>query len=112
MNPLSLVTLLVLSASACVQPQADAERHQPAAGNSAEEDRVRGEYLVRLVAGSDPAAVRERFSDYGVTQWRRIRKDTYLVHLQSDPGPGAMTQVARDTASVRSVEPNRIYTTQ
>lgn len=109
---MSLVVFVALSVSACMQPQADAELGQPETGKFAQEDRVRGEYLVRLVAGSDPAAVRELFSDYGVTQWRRIRKTIYLVRLQSDPGPDALAEVARDSASVRAVEPNRIYTTQ
>ncbi|MDZ7661830.1 hypothetical protein [Thiohalophilus sp.] len=112
--PLSLAVLLALGLAACMQPQADnTERRQPVAEQSApQENRVPGEYLVSLVAGADPGAARALFADYGVSQWRHLRKDTYVVHLQSDPGPEAMARLAHDTATLRYIEPNRIYTTQ
>jgi len=114
LNPLPLAALLALSLGGCMQPQADnTERRQPAAEKSAtQENRVPGEYLVSLVAGADPEAARALFADYGVTRWRHLRKDTYVVHLQFDPGPQAMARMAHDTATVRYIEPNRIYTTQ
>ncbi|MEX1057654.1 MAG: hypothetical protein WED11_07975 [Natronospirillum sp.] len=113
-NPLSLAALLTLSLAACTQPQADnTGQRQPVAEQSAQqENRVPGEYLVSLVASADPEAARALFTKYGVSQWRHLRKDTYVLHLQSDPGPEAMAQLAHVTATVHRIEPNRIYTTQ
>ena len=109
---MSLVVLIALNVSACMQLQADTQGRQPVSGQSSYDTRVHGEYVVRLVAGSDPADVMELLSDYGIAQWRQIRKDTYLVRLRSDPGPDALADLARDSTWLRSVEPNRIYTTQ
>ncbi|MFP4611189.1 MAG: S8 family serine peptidase [Thiohalophilus sp.] len=113
-NPLSLVVLLALSLAACMQPQAEntGQRQPVAEQPAAQAKRVPGEYLVSLVEGADPEAARALFADYGVSRWRHLRKDTYVVHLQSDPGPEAMARLAHDTATVRYIEPNRIYTTQ
>jgi len=105
-----MVVVLVAFIGACTQTRADYEERLPS--DSAQGDRVPGEYLVGLAIGTDPAVVRTMFSVYGIEEWRHIRKDTYLVRLRSDPGPEVMSRLAADAATVRYVEPNRIYTTQ
>lgn len=106
----SLLLMLALAVGACAQTRAESGAHLPS--SAAQENRVPGEYLVGLVAGSDQAAVRDMFTTYGVEEWRHVRKDTYLVRLRSDPGPEALARLAKASATVRYIEPNRIYTTQ
>lgn len=104
-----LVMALVSFVGACAQTRAEGEARLP---SNTQENRVPGEYLVGLAAGSDPTEARKLFAAYGVAEWRHVRKDTYLVRLQNDPGPDALARLAEGTAAVRYVEPNRIYTTQ
>jgi hypothetical protein len=106
---ISVTAMLILAIAACVQTRAEPEGRLP---SNTQENRVPGEYLVGLVAGSDPAAARKLFAAYGVAEWRHIRKDTYLVRLQDDPGAEAMARLVQDATAVRYVEPNRVYTTQ
>jgi hypothetical protein len=101
--------MLILTIMACAQPRAEPEGRLP---SNTRENRMPGEYLVGLMADADPAAARKLFAAYGVAEWRRIRKDTYLVRLHNDPGPEALARLAQAAAELRYVEPNRIYTTQ
>lgn len=104
-----LAAALILAVMACVQTRADPEGRL---SSDAWENRMPGEYLVGLMADADPAVARKLFAAYGVAEWRRIRKDTYLVRLHNDPGPEALARLAKAAAVLRYVEPNRIYTTQ
>lgn len=106
---ISLAAMLILTIMACAQTRAEPEGRLP---SNAQENHMPGEYLVGLVAGADPVVVRKLFVAYGVAEWRNIRKDTYLVRLQNDPGTEALARLAQETAAVRYVEPNRVYTTQ
>lgn len=116
-----LLAFLVVTVTACASqpvepaavsaPDSDSGKRLPGSfGDSAREARVAGEYIVGLMAGADPAPVREGFTGYGVKEWRLLREDTYLLRLQQDPGPAVMAEAAKSSPGIRYIEPNRIYT--
>lgn len=107
---LALVIILGMNVGGCLQPQVEAGG--PLRTESTVENRVPGEYLVGLAESTVADTARELFSGYGVERWQYIRTNTYLLQLQRDPGPATLAKMAQDNASLRYVEPNRLYTTQ
>ena len=79
-------------------------------GDAERSSRVAGEYIVGLESGADPERVKERFVGYGIAEWRLLREDTWLLHVQQDPGPEAFAEAAKTSPGIRYIEPNRIYT--
>ncbi len=73
-------------------------------------DRVPGEYLVR-VGENGRQGIEQAFSAFGVEIVRRITADTYLVRLERDPGPEAVTAAAATVPAIHAVQPNYRYRT-
>jgi hypothetical protein len=107
--------LVVAAFSACtMNPAPEPAPKQRTIARAAQPDRVPGEYIVTLKAGSQDLRqdVSNAYSDFGVIHVMPIGNDRYVLKLERDPGPSVIEQRANRVPGVESVQPNFIYRTQ
>ena len=104
--------LLAVSGLACASGSTATSPPAPSPGPedpTVDQDRVRGEYIVKLAPGADPAAVRDVFGRFGVQRVQSLGGALYLVTLSGDPGPRALEEARQGDARIASVQPNYRY---
>ena len=73
------------------------------------DNTVKGEYLVTVNEGSNDAIISQAFSDYKVTSVRHIRKNTYLLKIENDPGIDVLKEIVDKSAFLIRIQPNYKY---
>jgi len=64
---------------------------------------------VTLAAGGGESVISERFAQYGIKEVHALGGDTYLMILNSDPGPGEIIDLVRGDARFVAIQPNLVY---
>ncbi|HEY8370453.1 MAG TPA: hypothetical protein VIM86_14175 [Thermodesulfobacteriota bacterium] len=110
---LAVSTALVLLAGALGCAETAGPAGGPAAGEPAvmgrQGQRVPGEYLVTVRAGTDERRIRDLFAEYQVAGLRRVRDDVFLLRIAKDPGPEAVRARGLSSPDVTAVQPNYAY---
>ena len=110
----TLVLLLPLLIVACGNGKSPDVR--PALGPAspaATENRVPGEYLVRLRDASDNGdVIRQAFRDFGIVQMASLGNGLWQVRLERDPGPDTLARLAAGNAAIVHIQPNYRYRQQ
>ncbi|HEB66701.1 MAG TPA: hypothetical protein ENI93_02015 [Gammaproteobacteria bacterium] len=89
---------------------------QPAlrtASPAATENRVPGEYLIRLrdvSAGGD--VIRQVFRDFGIVQMASLGNGLWQMRLARDPGLEVLERLAAGNAAIVHIQPNYRYRQQ
>jgi len=103
-----LLIIVVLLLSACSSTSI--------AGNGAmkkkvgnDDDRVKGEYLVKLKQDGTKDMIKNLYGTYGIESIKSIGERLYKIRLKSDPGPDTITNKAKRSDSIEYAEPNYIY---
>jgi len=78
---------------------------------SASENRAPGQYIVTLKEGGNSETLTEVFKQYGIKSIKDLSKRRYLITLEQDPGPEALTKQAATSSDIEDVQPNYIYRT-
>ncbi|HEX7126288.1 MAG TPA: hypothetical protein VF406_11055 [Thermodesulfobacteriota bacterium] len=76
---------------------------------SSQPQRVPGEYLVTVRAGTDERRIRDLYAEYQVVGLRRVRDDVFLLRIGKDPGPEAVETRGLSSPDVTAVQPNHVY---
>lgn len=82
------------------------------AGNSSQEARAPGEYLVTLSASADVKAIGDAYGRFGIKDIKHLGSNVFLVTLTEDPGPATMEKLRAENAHIKAVEPNLLYRSQ
>lgn len=97
--------LLILCSCATAETGSNEHLKQKTAG----QDRVPGEYLVKIKAGTDVKDIEKLFKPYGLEKISPAGVRLYKIKLNNDPGPEIIKEVAEKSKSIEYAEPNYIY---
>lgn len=72
-------------------------------------DRVAGEYLVKLSQNSDVNIINKLFKAYGIENITPAGERLFKMKLKNDPGPEKIKEIADRSDKIEYAEPNYIY---
>lgn len=72
-------------------------------------DRVEGEYLVKLSQNSDVNIINKLFKAYGIENIAPAGDRLFKMKLKNDPGPEMIKEIAERSEKIEYAEPNYIY---
>ena len=72
-------------------------------------DRVEGEYLVKLSQNTDVNTINELFNVYGIDSITPAGKRLFKMKIKNDPGPEKIKEIADRSYKIEYAEPNYIY---
>ena len=75
----------------------------------ATENRVPGQYIVKLKEQGTEETLRTLFAEFGIKSIQDLSKGRYLITLEKDPGPEDISRQAATVAGIEYVQPNFIY---
>ena len=96
--------IVVLALNGCLS----AETNNPKK-TSDDQDRVIGEYLIKLKLGCGEDAIKKVMNDFKVCEIEIILDRLYKIKLQNDPGPEKISKIAKESECIEYAEPNYIY---
>ena len=110
----TLVLLLPLLIVACGNGKSpDVQPALRPASPPAVDNRVPGEYLVRLRDASDNGdVIRQAFRDFGIVQLASLGNGLWQVRLARDPGLDTLARLADGNAAIVHIQPNYRYRQQ
>ncbi len=73
------------------------------------QNRVEGEYLLKLNMTGSKEDIEKYFQDYKIVEIRLIRDRLYKLKIEKDPGPDVLRKIAKDSGKFEYIEPNYIY---
>jgi hypothetical protein len=112
---LGVAITLVIALVACSQaadpatPVADVKSQSGSIFRGGKQERVPGEYLVMLSAGTDKQALTEVYDRYGIKEIRAMSNGVFLLRLSEDPGPETIEGRIQGDARFKAVQPNYVY---
>ena len=77
----------------------------------ATENRVPGQYIVKLKEEGSTETLHKVFAEFGVKSIQDLSKGRYLITLEKDPGLEGITRQAVTSSNIEYVQPNYIYRT-
>ena len=72
-------------------------------------DRVAGEYLVKLSPNSDVSIINKLLKAYRIESINPAGERLFKVKLENDPGPEMIKEIADRSDKIEYAEPNYIY---
>ena len=72
-------------------------------------NRVPGEYLIKLSADNGEKEINDLFKTYGIESITPIGERLFKVKLENDPGPETIKEIADKSVKIDYAEPNYIY---
>ncbi len=73
------------------------------------QNRVKGEYLVKLRDSAEKKDIEISFKDYEIIEIKLIKKRLYKLKIKKDPGPAILQKRAKKSGKFEYIEPNCIY---
>jgi predicted alpha/beta hydrolase family esterase len=78
-------------------------------GAISSQERVSGEYLVALAAGSDAKVIGDAYAQFGIKRTQDLGHNVFLVALMNDPGLGKVDELRKQYPLIKAVQPNFVY---
>jgi len=79
---------------------------------STPQDKVRGEYLVTLSAGTDVRVITNLYGQFGIQEMKHVGNSVFLVTLSDDPGQTRMDELRAQESRIEAIQPNLAYRSQ
>ncbi len=73
------------------------------------QERVEGEYLVKLHISAGLENIEKNFRDYEIVEIKSIGERLYKLKIKKDPGLEALQKIAETSGMFEYIEPNYIY---
>ncbi len=107
----TILMMLAMISSSCTCATSDETRIKggPDRPITYPENRVPGEYIVKVNEDGNEALVRELFSNYEVIDITELRRSRFLIKLGNDPGPDEVERKGLESPFVIRVQPNYLY---
>ena len=100
--------MIILLLNGCSTADAD-NLKQISNDISKDNDRVEGEYLIKLKPDFGEGAIKKVMSDFNISKIENIGDRLYKIKLNNDPGPEKISRIAEKSDSIEYAEPNYIY---
>ncbi len=73
---------------------------------SSRQAKAPGEYLITLAPGADARVVAALYGRFGIKEMKDRGHNVFRVILAEDPGPARMEELRKQSAYIRSVQPD------